>query len=85
MGERSRSVPVRADLDRGLDESAAATGNRVFARGEQRAVLHLEKREREEGAVGPSDHTVVSPNICPMNAACPALSFFANHLTCPLR
>ena len=34
-GGRSRSVPVRADLDRGLDESTAATGNRVFARGEQ--------------------------------------------------
>jgi hypothetical protein len=28
-GGRSRSIPVRADLDRGLDESTAATGNRL--------------------------------------------------------
>ena len=34
---RSRSVPVRADLGCGLDESTPATGDRVFARGEQSA------------------------------------------------
>src|SRR5215469_7825875 len=36
--ERSRPVSVRADFHRGLDESTAATGNRLFARGESRAV-----------------------------------------------
>src|SRR5262245_1943749 len=32
-GGRSRSVPVRGDLPHGLDEPAAATGNRLSARG----------------------------------------------------
>src|SRR5215471_678100 len=35
--ERSRPVSVRADFHRGLDESTAATGNRLSARGESRA------------------------------------------------
>src|SRR5215472_14768586 len=35
--ERSRPVSVRADFHRGLDESTAATGNRLFARGESGA------------------------------------------------
>jgi hypothetical protein len=33
-GARSRSVPVRGDLGRGLDESTAATGDRLLARRE---------------------------------------------------
>ncbi len=35
MRGRSRSVPVRVDLDSRLDEPTAATGNRVSPRGEQ--------------------------------------------------
>src|SRR5215510_1475516 len=35
--ECSRPVSVRADFHRGLDESTAATGNRLFARGESGA------------------------------------------------
>src|SRR5262250_497448 len=35
--ERSRPVSVRADFHRGLDESTAATGNRLSARGESGA------------------------------------------------
>jgi hypothetical protein len=32
-----------------------------------------------------ADHAFVRPKRRPMNAACPAMSSFANHLTCALR
>jgi hypothetical protein len=41
--------------------------------------------ESVKGRIWSSDHAVVSPRRHPRNATCPAMSFFANHLTWPFR
>ena len=52
---------------------------------DERDVLRTEMWERQRVMVCLDYGVVRTPSSRPTNAACPAMSSFGNHLTCPLR
>jgi hypothetical protein len=75
---------IRCHSVKGLGGSSAPDLGRRIGRNQSGSVASVKTRAWRGGRCS-SDHAVVSPNSRPTKLACPAMSFFGNHLTCPFR